>query len=136
MRKDCELEIIASPESKCVGTYAGNCGISMINKSPFTKAGGQFLPGRLVIDTNMATFVDQQLKITCYTSSLPTVTTITVSNVCDNTGTTPATDYKIIDPTPTAPDIQYVDVLDQGPNILRTEYVLNAYYSSIPECVI
>ena len=31
MRKDCELEIIASPDSKCIGPYVGNCGVTMVN---------------------------------------------------------------------------------------------------------
>ena len=52
MRKDCELEIIASPDSKCIGPYVGSCGVTMINKSEFTKSGGIFVPGRLVVDTN------------------------------------------------------------------------------------
>ena len=59
LRKDCELEIVASPESRCIGTHAGSCGVTMINKSEFTKAGGKFVPGKLVIDTNQSTFVDQ-----------------------------------------------------------------------------
>ena len=51
MRKDCELEIIASPDSKCIGPYVGSCGVTMENHSNFSKNGTALVPGKLLMDT-------------------------------------------------------------------------------------
>ena len=38
MRKDCELEFLPTPKSKCYGPNKIDCGVTMVNKKDFEES--------------------------------------------------------------------------------------------------
>jgi hypothetical protein len=138
MRDKCKIEVLPKINSRCHGAYSVDCGVTMVNQYSFlsstssTSASYQLVPGKLIIDTSKTPFYKEKFKVTCYTSTLPTVNIIEISNICDEL----IKPYHINDlgnPLGLS-DTQYVDILDLGPGISRTEYVLNTYQSSLAPC--
>jgi len=60
----------------------------MLNQQEFSNNGAgavqKLIPGKLEIDTDLFTFYKQKYKIKCYSSTVATENTITISNICDN----------------------------------------------------
>jgi len=91
MRKECKLEILSTPKSRCFGAHSVDCGVTMVNYRDFSDtytstyfpSANRLLPGKLIIDTAFSVFYKEQFKISCYTSTQPTVNIITISNICD-----------------------------------------------------